>query len=807
MVEKENGQPVAEEESTGNATLDKRLASGVLKGDSGTEAAQVWISAFLIAAFGFLVYLGSFSIPLHGADLRLLHDSQALHRIVTSPDAVEMMPTSPLSAPGLALICALSAGRTDALHGFALLLHLCCAILVFLIARRLLPKGAPEVVAMLAGLVFVAHPALSGTVNYLAAYPVLQASLFGLGGLLLLLRGADGSANFPLHLAGAVGCFVLAFGSDTSAILLPAAGMALLVLRREGEEDGYGSRRIALPVLAATMAVCWITGQAAGVFAPGVVAAGFVEAFRNFLGLCGQGLIAVIWPFGFSLIPEPGGLVVGVLAFALLMAGVAATLRGIAVLPQVALWFLFAALGAACYGDASLQGDVRFLYLPLAALAVLLPWGLLQIPSPGVYRAAGAAASVAVIVLGVLAFQATNTWKSPELIWEAEAQRNPESAVPWAELGRYHETRARLAAQAEDEAQQTSRLEAAANAWRNVIERDPEHPEAEKNLGIIAFERGDFPEAARLLGSAAPRLPEDQEIAVYLGLSHEQLARGEGGREAMASAFRAFRRADRLGELPPVAQARYGMLAAAVGELDLALPLLQAATGGEEEHPMSQSLQFYQGVAEQAQMLSQRSEAILREQPDAPEGLILRAERLLAEGRALSAFYLLQYVIDAAPAQDAAWALLGFASARIESADQFLAERAASRAGNAAAWEQLATRTAAGGLWDAAEAYLRHGGAAAIPEVKLAEIAMQLRQPPRAQAYLEAAQQAHPDSPEPWLRLADLAIAAGENARAAALIDAAESRGAAPEALKERRDRLGGATAPTTSGIERTVIR
>ena len=72
-------------------------------------------------------------------------------------------------------------------------------------------------------------------------------------------------------------------------------------------------------------------------------------------------------------------------------------------------------------------------------------------------------------------------------------------------------------------------------------------------------------------------------------------------------------------------------------------------------------------------------------------------------------------------------------------------------------------------------------------------------------AYLEAARRAQPDSPIPWLRQADIAIAAGEQGQARLFLDEAEKRNASPEELKSRRDQLGQAATP--SGIPRTVIQ
>ncbi len=314
-----------------------------------------------------------------------------------------------------------------------------------------------------------------------------------------------------------------------------------------------------------------------------------------------------------------------------------------------------------------------------------------------------------------------------------------------------------------------------------------------------------------MLSEAAAREPEDQQIVLYLALAHEQIARAEADREAAASALRGFRQASRIEALPPEAQANYGLLSAGMGDYENGVRLLQAVVGEATDHPLSEALKRYQGILEQIRSLDQRSEAAAREHPDSPESIAIRAERLLLEGRTLSAFYFLQLAIDQAPQQDGIWVSLGYASARMSSAGQFLAERGDSRASNAAAWEQLALRTASGGLWDEAEAYLRFGvsrsGATDLPEVKLAGIAVQLRQVPKATAYLEAAQQAYPDRFEPWVGLADLAIVAGETARAANLLEGAVSRGATEELLKPLRERMGGESAPSSSGIQRTIIR
>jgi hypothetical protein len=393
-----------EDESSGNTALDKRLAAGVLKGDAGTETAQVWISAFLIAALGFIVYLGSFSIPFQGEDLKLFHESKALHRVVTSTGALEQLPTSPLSVVGLALSYAVTGGNVDGLHGFSILLHLCCAILVFLLARRLLPAGTPEAVAMLAGMFFVAHPLLTGTVNYLIAFPVLQSTFFGLLALNLLLRGAA-QANFCLgSLAGSVIAFVLAFGSDTGALLLPVVGIALLQLRPAG--DGSVSyHRAATPALVLTTVSLWVAGQAAGLFDPAVIGHGIGARLGALLDLSGNLLLSTLWPLRTSILPLAPGLVAGLAALLLLMAALGFGLlrRQMSLVHAIALVVL-GLFSVACYAPTDSIETTRYLYLPFAGLAILLPWALVRFHVPSAFRIASGVAALLILALGFMSF-------------------------------------------------------------------------------------------------------------------------------------------------------------------------------------------------------------------------------------------------------------------------------------------------------------------------------------------------------------------------------------------------------------------
>lgn len=797
------------EESSGNAALDKRLAAGVLKGDSGTDAAQVWISAFLIAALGFIIYLGSFSIPLHGDDLRLFHDSEALLRIVTAPEATKLLPSSPLSAVGLAVGCTLTGGGVDGLHGLSILLHLCCAILVFLISRRLLPPGTPEAISMLAGMVFAAHPLVTGTVNYLAAYPVLQSTFFGLLALMLLLRGADQS-NFCLaSLAGAMGCFVLAYGSDTSMLLLPVLGLAFIQLRPKGSGNVVYTRTASYALMLCTL-MLWVAGHAAGLMSPDSIRHGFGARFGAFLDGLGNLTLSVPWPYHTPLLPEAPGLALALIGVGLLVAAIG---LGIALRQQFLLyagiWVLLTVLSMAAYGPAELTNTPRYLYMPFAGLTLLFPAVLSQLRAPTSLRVGGGVAALVLLVLGVISFQRTETWKTPELLWAEEAANQPDAVEPLFALGRYQSVLAQMAPT--DNVQNREKaFTAASAAWKVVLERVPGDTEAEKNLGLAALNLGNLEEARTLLESATAQWPEDQELALYLAYALEQSGRAGDQHEYLVGALRAYRRAARLGVLPLEAQGRYGLLAASFGDLDTGLPLMTTAAGTDDQSPLKAPLEQFNTMAQQLQALRQRAETASSQNPGGVEAAFIRADSLLMEGRLMTAFYLLQSAMAQSPGNDAAWATLGMISARLGGSQNFLSDWGSSRMGNIAAWEQLAGRCAMTGNWEAAETYLRHGFSGdpgAMPELKLAAIALQARQPERAVTYFEAAQKAYPDRSLPWLQLADMYIAAQDFARARGQLDEAEKRGATQEEISARREKLGSGQNSVPTGIQRTVIR
>jgi len=140
-----------------------------------------------------------------------------------------------------------------------------------------------------------------------------------------------------------------------------------------------------------------------------------------------------------------------------------------------------------------------------------------------------------------------------------------------------------------------------------------------------------------------------------------------------------------------------------------------------------------------------------------------------------------------------------------------VAEWAGVQSGNFVRWQDLITRCAATGQWDAALTYAEVGSAAREdvlgPELWVGRIARQLQQFARAERLFQSAAAARPDDPQPWMERAALAVATGDSAAAANFLKEAERRNAFPENVAALREAGGLEASGERPEIPTTVIR
>jgi tetratricopeptide (TPR) repeat protein len=817
---------------------------GVIRGDVGIETAQVWLSAFLIVAVGLAAYLAVWGIPFHGEDQALFADQTALQRVVTVPEALAAMPHAPLTLFGYAVNAWPSPGSPMLLHAFSLLLHLANAVLLFLVARRLLGRGVPEPVAMLGGMLFAVHPIAVESVACLAARPGLQAAFFGLLSLYLFLGAADEPAPRFGHACAALVFYVLAFGSHAAALSLPLAFLATDAARqgREGLRRNFGVHALllgAMPALALAQHASGVRADAGfpeGVYATLAMQAAF--ALRLIPGM--------LWPAGAEVLyPVPSGAPLAVLGLLVLAGLAAATIASLTPLvvakpslrgaspratrqsgpdenhpnndspnriswrsgagPALA-WLFLTACAIPCLTPLDVVLADRQLYLPLAGAVLVVPWLFSRVSSKQLRAAMGVAAAVVVLAGLAVTYQRTTRWADPESLWTEATANAPANPTPWRYLGRYL---ARQAEAAADPAQRETLLQKAAQAWSAAAQQAPEDPECLAQCGIALQRLGQNEEALPQLQAALRANPFDGPAARHRALACESQANRAPDPEPLRHAFDHFQRAERLGALTPDAQARYGMVCAALGDFDRAVQLLEPIAGEDPAAPPNQILQRFQQLADQGKSLDQTAQKQFSQNATGVDGLVTRAEAMELRGNYLQAGYLLDLVLERHPDNAQAWVLLGLARARTGAAAGFLQEWGGKIAVAPKAWNALAKRCAGMNAWDAALAYLQFSaqkeGAPARAYTALAAIALELRQPQRAETLLKLAADALPEDLGPWLALCDLALAANDTAQAQSHLAEAEKRHAAPEELDKRRATMSPAGGP--SQPVRTIIQ
>jgi len=712
-------------------TTQEAKPSGVIRGDRGAEAAQVWICAFIVIVLGAIVYAPAFTLPFHGGELALFVDSPDLHRVASFPAAAEQMPGAPLTLLSYALNFGLPPAPNVALHAVTVLLHLLNGALLFLLARALLPRGTAPFLAVSAGVLFVTFAPLAETVCYLPLRPAVLATTFGLGAALALLRaGRDDALHLGWFGVGLV-LFAAAAGAAFSALVPLLVALALLLAARRPRTHA------AAPL----------------------------------------GLLAV------------------------------------------ALLFLTAIYAAGTRLPLRPEG-ATLLYLGPAVVLLLAPALLVLLKQPPVRTAAGVLVAVLALASAYFANGTAAAMADPVTWWGGKTlpqealeatTLTPEEAARQAD---WHTWQARAimqaAAQVTESNARAGVLEQARVLLRAAVTLDPGNASRMKRLGAVLQETGPPDEAIATLEDVLRLDPFDQEATARLAALVEEQARREGDQDGLLLALDYYDRAADLGPLPANLAVRRAIAHAAVGDFESAVPVLKQAVGDDGEHPLAPELKQFEAMLGLLQQLRAREAQARAEDPAGMDVLLARAEAALLQGKAMDAFYLLDLALLREPDNARAWAQMGVVCARLGETAGFLRQWGGAAKVGLDAWQALALQCAAGNLWTPAREYLAHAAAqypdAPLPLVALADVALKLGQPQRAQGMLEQAAKDHPESPDPWLKLADIAIEAGNLGPVPGWLNEAETRGADPEALQVRREKTG-ATPGDASQVPRTIMR
>ncbi|MFH1572278.1 MAG: hypothetical protein ABIL09_30080 [Gemmatimonadota bacterium] len=327
----------------------------------------------LLLAVSLGVYANSLDGTFHYDDLHSIVENPHLRslaqagRFFTGTEAFSSDPGKGMYRPVLLVTYALNyrfgGYEVAGYHALNMALHAACVLLVWALAGQ---AGLGGGRALVAALLFAAHPLGTEPVNYISSRSEVLAAGFYLAALLLYLH--PGRAARVASLA----CFALGLLTKSVVATLPAALWLL-----DGVGRGRGALRRHLPY--------W---SLAGLYAGLLVAVGFAESS---LAKSPRALDAQLWtqlkavPYYLKLVAVPVGLSVEHQFQVSLVPDAPVLLAAALVLSAVAVgrccwrgadrfWLLFPALAAlpAAVVPLNVLVNEHRLYLPLAGLCVLV---------------------------------------------------------------------------------------------------------------------------------------------------------------------------------------------------------------------------------------------------------------------------------------------------------------------------------------------------------------------------------------------------------------------------------------------------
>jgi hypothetical protein len=341
----------------------------------------------------------------------------------------------PLISLSYALEWRLHGANPAGYHVTNLLLHFATVMLVALLARR---AGATPVAAAFAAAIWGVHPRLTESVAWISGRTDIGAALFTFAALLAWERGLARRASAALLLLAGLLC------KEVAIAAVPALLAAEVVARRHERGRWRAAITTLWPLVPPLLAYATLRSFAMrGVAGPAGVD-GLVNRVAVVLHAIGTYATMLLDPLRPSM--QIG--LAGLYEAPCVAAGAAAvTLCAVLAWRARARWTPGVA-SALCLSTAALALVVkvipldimvvaadRFLYVPLAGLAVATAAACSRLTLPRAKVALVVAASAGV-VLGVVTFRRTASFEDDLAFWVAEARRAPAgSVVPGVEIG------------------------------------------------------------------------------------------------------------------------------------------------------------------------------------------------------------------------------------------------------------------------------------------------------------------------------------------------------------------------------------
>jgi protein O-mannosyl-transferase len=555
--------------------------------------------AVLLAAVALATYWNALDAPFVWDDDSAITNNQTIHQITESliPPIETPVSGRPVVNLSLAINYAMGGLEPRGYHVFNLAVHAGCALLLFAIVsmtlrrRKYFSSKAPvDGVALAAALVWMVHPLLSETIDYATERTESMMGLFFLLTLYAAIRARRGASSaHGASLSGspqwtwiAIASCAAGMATKESMAVAPVAVVLYdLIFEFESPAEAWASRKMLYAGLAATWVelgvIMWRWPRST---VGGSAVSPITYAF-NQAQMIARYLWLSVWPRSLVLdygVPQPLRLGDVVPQGALVLALVAATLVALVQWPAVgflgAMFFLTLAPASSFVPILSEVGAERRMYLPLAALVVLVvvPAALAvdRWRTKTAWRAAAAVVAIAVTALALRTVARNSDYTSPLTLWQTVVDRRPHGRARMALATQL------MAAGRNDEAIAQLRLAVA------------DFPDARAGLGTVLLVQGHLEEGISVMDAfvaADPSLPNRAPARGLLAQGHRALAERELSAQHAARAEAEARKSVELYGASADAHNLLGAALASQGNLAGAIPEFQAAVRINPQHP------------------------------------------------------------------------------------------------------------------------------------------------------------------------------------------------------------------------------
>jgi Flp pilus assembly protein TadD len=435
----------------------------------------------------------------------------------------------PVVALSLAINYALGGLDVRGYHAWNVGVHILCALVLFGIIRRTLGRsplrerfgGASDGIAAACALIWLVHPLQTEVVNYVTQRTESTMALFYLLTLYAAIRALDARRPAWWHGVSVLSC---ALGMASKEVMVTAPLMVLLydgVFRSGPFRPLFEKRRPLYLGLAATwtilLALTWSGPRARTVgFSGGASAWDYA---LNQSAMVTRYLRQAVWPNALVLdygTSQPTS-ILEVWPYLVVLALIAvATVLALAYRPAVGFlgaWFLvILAPTSSVIPIATEVGAERRMYLPLAAVVVLMVWcGWTWLRRRS--RTVTALLVVGVAgTLGLISARRNTDYRTDEVLWRTVVERRPH----WRAHSNLGEA-----------LQRAGRRSEAIQQHREALRLNPDAPEARYNLALDLERNGELDESISHSQDYIRRWPDDAPAHSQLGIALAKRGRRE----------------------------------------------------------------------------------------------------------------------------------------------------------------------------------------------------------------------------------------------------------------------------------------